>query len=173
MLATLAATPALPALAQFRVEVTGVGLTQLPIAIAPFKGEGSAPQKISAIIQADLERSGQFSLVPGQAGMTETSQPQFVDWRARAADALGRGIGRSQRRMRGLDRLQFLEQLVVLGVGQRRRVQHVIQVGVMVQLIAQLAQENETPTHPFGFGGKQRMQGDEVQGHDEIARARR
>ncbi|MEO7640365.1 MAG: Tol-Pal system protein TolB, partial [Ramlibacter sp.] len=30
---------ALPALAQFRVEVTGVGLTQLPIAIAPFRGE--------------------------------------------------------------------------------------------------------------------------------------
>ena len=26
------------ALAQFRVEVTGVGLTQLPIVVAPFKG---------------------------------------------------------------------------------------------------------------------------------------
>ncbi|MDP0964811.1 hypothetical protein Q6264_28390, partial [Klebsiella pneumoniae] len=43
LLAALASTPAIPALAQFRVEVTGVGLTQLPIAIAAFKGEGQAP----------------------------------------------------------------------------------------------------------------------------------
>ena len=51
---------ALPALAQFRVEVSGVGMTQLPIAVATFRGQDSAPQKISSIIQADLERSGQF-----------------------------------------------------------------------------------------------------------------
>jgi TolB protein len=44
-----------PALAQFRVEVTGVGLTQLPIAIAPFRGEEGLPQKVAAIVQADLE----------------------------------------------------------------------------------------------------------------------
>ena len=33
-MAALISTPALPALAQFRVEVTGVGLTQLPVASA-------------------------------------------------------------------------------------------------------------------------------------------
>jgi len=43
----------LPAYAQFRVEVTGVGLTQLPLAVAPFKGEDAAPQKVSAILLAD------------------------------------------------------------------------------------------------------------------------
>ena len=58
MLVALAGTSALPALAQFRVEVTGVGLTQLPIVIAPFRGEAQSPQKIAAIVQADLERSG-------------------------------------------------------------------------------------------------------------------
>ncbi|MDO8651686.1 MAG: Tol-Pal system protein TolB, partial [Undibacterium sp.] len=45
-----------PAFAQFRVEVSGVGLTQLPIAVAEFRGEAQAPQKIGAIVKADLER---------------------------------------------------------------------------------------------------------------------
>lgn len=58
LVVALAASPALPALAQFRVEVSGVGLTQLPIALVPFRGEDAAPQKISAIIRADLERIG-------------------------------------------------------------------------------------------------------------------
>jgi TolB protein len=53
MVALLGAA-AVPAWAQFRVEVTGVGLNQLPIAIAPFRGEAQAPQKIAAIVQADL-----------------------------------------------------------------------------------------------------------------------
>ena len=34
-----------PVLAQFRVEVTGVGLTQLPIVVAPLKGEEAAPRR--------------------------------------------------------------------------------------------------------------------------------
>ena len=96
MLATLAATPALPALAQFRVEVTGVGLTQLPIAIAQFKGEGSAPQKISAIIQADLERSGQFRGVDASGlALDETSRPDVAQWRQKGADSLATGSTRS------------------------------------------------------------------------------
>ena len=49
--------------AQFRVDISGVGATQLPIAIAPFKGEAGAPQTISAIVRADLERSGLFRSV--------------------------------------------------------------------------------------------------------------
>ena len=35
------------ALAQFRVEVSGTGLTQLPIAIAAFKGNEGMTQKIA------------------------------------------------------------------------------------------------------------------------------
>ena len=35
--------------AQFKVDVSGVGLTQVPIAIASFKGEETAPQKTSPI----------------------------------------------------------------------------------------------------------------------------
>jgi TolB protein len=84
---------AAPALAQFRVEVTGVGLTQMPIAIAPFRGQDQAPQKIAAIVQADLERSGQFRVVDGAAGanMDETSRPDLTPWRQKSADSLAVG----------------------------------------------------------------------------------
>lgn len=83
------AAPALPALAQFRVEVSGVGLTQIPIALVPFRGEGGAPQKISAIIRADLERSGQFRAVDAtNDSMDETTRPDLPGWRQRSVDAL-------------------------------------------------------------------------------------
>lgn len=79
----------LPALAQFRVEVSGVGLTQLPIAVAPFRGDDAAPQKIGAIVQADLERSGQFRQVAGvTGGLDETARPDVSLWRQRGADSL-------------------------------------------------------------------------------------
>lgn len=92
LLAALIATPSLPALAQFRVEVTGVGLTQLPIAIAPFRGEAQAPQKIAAIIQADLERSGQFRAIDAAgAALDETTRPDVALWRQKSADSLAAG----------------------------------------------------------------------------------
>src|SRR6476619_8607227 len=84
---------ALPAWAHFRVEVTGVGLTQLPIAIAPFRGEEGAPQKVAAIVQADLERSGQFRAIdPRTAGvLDETSRLDTGPWRQAGADSLAVG----------------------------------------------------------------------------------
>ena len=91
-IATLATSSALPALAQFRVEVTGVGLTQLPIAIAPFRGEAQSPQKLAAIVQADLERSGQFRGVDASGTqLDETSRPDVALWKQRQADSLVTG----------------------------------------------------------------------------------
>jgi TolB protein len=81
-----------PALAQFRVEVSGVGLTQLPIAIATFKGDDTAPQKIAAIVQADLERSGRFRAVDNSGvQLDEASRPDVGLWRQRGADSLAVG----------------------------------------------------------------------------------
>jgi len=82
----------MPALGQFRVEVSGVGLTQLPIAVAPFRGEAQAPQKAAAIVQADLERSGQFRAVDASgAQLDETTRPDVALWRQKAADSLVSG----------------------------------------------------------------------------------
>jgi TolB protein len=80
---------AVPAWAQFRVEVTGVGMTQLPVVIVPFKGEAQVVQKISSIVQADLERSGQFKgLPPGSVQLDEMSRPDWTVWRQLSAEAL-------------------------------------------------------------------------------------
>jgi len=89
LVAALVASPAFPVFAQFRVEVSGVGVTQLPIALAPFRGEDSSPQKISAIVQADLERSGQFRGVDASGqSLDENSRPDLSFWRQRTADSL-------------------------------------------------------------------------------------
>jgi len=77
-----------PALAQFRVEVSGVGLTQIPIAIANMRGEEASPQKISAIVQADLERSGQFRGNALTAPMDELARPDFSALKQKGDEAL-------------------------------------------------------------------------------------
>ncbi|AKJ28254.1 Tol-Pal system beta propeller repeat protein TolB [Caldimonas brevitalea] len=87
-----AAFAAMPALAQFRVDISGVGARQFPIAIAPFRGEAGWTQQVSAIIRADLERSGQFRGVDtGGVAVDETARPVATEWRGRGADALAAG----------------------------------------------------------------------------------
>lgn len=92
LLCLMAGMLTLPALAQFRVEVSGIGLTQLPIAIAPFRGDDTSPQKIGAIVQADLERSGQFRLIDAAgSGLDENARPDMSPWRQKGADSLAAG----------------------------------------------------------------------------------
>lgn len=79
------------ALAQFRVEISGIGSSQLPVAITRFRDEDRSGQPISAIVRADLERSGLFRSVDSSGVLDERSQPQFPDWRSRGADALVSG----------------------------------------------------------------------------------
>jgi TolB protein len=74
--------------AQFRVDVSGVGLTQVPIAFSPFRGEDNAPQRIASIVQADLERSGLFRALAAGQTLDETSRPDMSAMRQRGADAL-------------------------------------------------------------------------------------
>ena len=83
---------AAPAFSQFRVEVTGVGMTQVPLAILPFRGEAQSPQKISSIVKADLERSGLFRAIdPGAQTADETTRPDLTTWRQKGADAIVTG----------------------------------------------------------------------------------
>ena len=81
--------PVHEALAQFRVEVSGVGLTQFPFSIVGFRGNDVASQNIAAIVRADLERSGQFRFVePVVSGLDETSRPEQAAWRGKGSDSL-------------------------------------------------------------------------------------
>jgi TolB protein len=87
-----AAAAAWPAVAQFRVDISGVGATQFPIAVVAFDGEAGRTQQVSAIVRADLERSGQFRMVPTDgAVLNERANPVMTAWRTRGADALVAG----------------------------------------------------------------------------------
>lgn len=92
LLCFLLALFGLPASAQFRVEVSGVGLTQVPISISPFKGQTASTAKVSEIVQADLERSGQFRAVTVAHGvLDEVSLPDLSVFRHAGSDALVSG----------------------------------------------------------------------------------
>ncbi|MBV2234864.1 MAG: Tol-Pal system beta propeller repeat protein TolB [Sterolibacterium sp.] len=103
---------ALPVQAQLSIEITGAGANRLPVAIADFAGERLASQTLTAIVRADLERSGLFRMVdPGASALNETSQVDFSELRSRGADALvsgsvlpaAAGDGRLETRFRLLD----------------------------------------------------------------------
>lgn len=82
----------LSAQAQLSIEITGAGANRLPIAIADFAGEQMLGQALSAVVRADLERSGLFRLVAaGEQGLNEASPVSFPDFQARGADALVSG----------------------------------------------------------------------------------
>ncbi len=78
-----------PAAAQFRVEVTGVGVQQIPFAVVPFRVPAGLPHDVAAIVASDLVRSGQFrQLAAGGSGLDEASRPDLGPWRSLGADAL-------------------------------------------------------------------------------------
>ncbi len=78
-----------PAAAQLSIEITGGGANQIPIAVAPFAGEGALPQPLTDVIDADLARSGRFrTLYTGPQNLNEGSPIDFATWRGRNADAL-------------------------------------------------------------------------------------
>ncbi len=78
----------LPANAQLQIETSGVGATQISIAIAGFSNENLAPQQITDIIKADLSRSGIFKIVDTGDVISDTTPVNLADWKARGADAL-------------------------------------------------------------------------------------
>ncbi|WP_369792156.1 Tol-Pal system beta propeller repeat protein TolB [Herminiimonas sp. CN] len=74
--------------AQLQVEISGVGASQIPVAIAAFADESIAPQQISAIIKDDLTRSGMFKIIDTGSALSETAAVNLGDWKSRGADAL-------------------------------------------------------------------------------------
>lgn len=89
LIATLMTTS--PAHAQLRVDISGVGATQYPIAIADFSGDPHG-QAIGEVIRADLTRSGQFRLVNATGtSLNAESTIAYDEWRSRGADYLAYG----------------------------------------------------------------------------------
>lgn len=80
-----------PLQAALTIEIIGGGATQIPIAVVPFAAEQGLPQSITAVVSADLARSGLFKLVD-TGGINplpvEPGDIRYADWKARNADAL-------------------------------------------------------------------------------------
>ena len=98
--------------AQLSIEITGGGANQIPIGIMRFAGEEILSQRISDIVEADLQRSGRFRMLfagnvdPPPA---DVAQVNYADWKNRSADAVVIGSvarladGRFEARFRLLD----------------------------------------------------------------------
>ncbi len=78
----------LPATAQFRVEISGVGATQIPIVVGNFRDEAASGTSIGGIVRADLARSGLFRSSESPQPLDERSTVVAAEWRARGADAV-------------------------------------------------------------------------------------
>lgn len=75
--------------AQLRIEISGVGAQQIPIAVVDFTADVAPPQDIARIVRDDLASSGLFRTVDaGDARLADTSRINFPDWRSRGADAI-------------------------------------------------------------------------------------
>ena len=82
-----------PASAVIEIEITQGGDNAIPIAVVPFgwSGDGEAPEDIAAIVDADLQRSGNFSPLNREdlvATPTGGDVPRFANWRLSGADFL-------------------------------------------------------------------------------------
>lgn len=71
-----------------RIDVSGVGANQQPLALAPFGGSGTAPRTLDQTIREDLSRSGMFKLIDVGGTLTETSPLNMQALRSQGADAI-------------------------------------------------------------------------------------
>ncbi|WP_153771933.1 Tol-Pal system beta propeller repeat protein TolB [Labrenzia sp. CE80] len=98
LLTVAAALTAAPALALIEIDVTQGQIEPMPVALPSFGAEGGDPklsQDMTAVIAADLKRSGLFNpLDPAsfiQKNMNVNTTPRFGDWRTIGAQALVSG----------------------------------------------------------------------------------
>ena len=95
----------LVAQAQLRIEISGVGANQIPIAIAKFADEDGAPHSPSNIIRSDLERSGAFRLIDAPEVIADNAQKQISNWKNKGADAVV--VGRINKLANGRFELRY------------------------------------------------------------------
>ncbi len=92
----LVMSAAMPARAEVHIDITHSNPQPMPIAIPVFGGSGgTAPQDISGVVAADLERSGLFKPIDPKAFVDQDANshtpPRYNDWRVINAQALVTG----------------------------------------------------------------------------------
>lgn len=149
--AMLMGNPLVGAQTPTEIVVSGATFQPTPIAVLPFEAGSPALAQVAAdmvgVIEADLERSGLFRIIPRSAFISQQvafdSLPVFADWRAINADAMvtGRVLqatdGRLtvQFRVFDTDAQQQIEGLQLLAdPGDWRRVAHKVADGIYTKL---------------------------------------
>ena len=90
--ATIAMAVPSTAMAQLRVDISGTGATQYPIAVANFAVDDAHGRAIADVIRADLSRTGQFRMVDANnAGLNVDSPVNYGEWAGRGADFIAYG----------------------------------------------------------------------------------
>jgi TolB protein len=74
--------------AQLRVDVSGVGSTQIPLAIGQFAGDAAGAKLVAETINRNLARIGSFRLVSGLGLVNDVDSLDYATWRSRSVDAL-------------------------------------------------------------------------------------
>lgn len=77
--------------AQVRIDVSGVGASQLPISIANFATDGRVPQDVAAVVRSNLMRSGTFRVIDSGLTLSDTAQVDFNQARSSGAETLVAG----------------------------------------------------------------------------------
>lgn len=80
----------IPAHAQLKIDITGVGANQIALSIAPFQGNQGLPEDIKTVIENDLVRSGFFRAI-NTTSNTELNETTLIDpsaWKSIGVDAL-------------------------------------------------------------------------------------
>lgn len=135
------------AFAEVRINIRGGRAEPLPIAISDFMSKGNLGPQISAVIAADLRRSGLFAPIDKAAFIEKISnpdqQPRFEDWKAINAQALvtGRVTQEADGRLRAEFRLwdtfgssQMTGQQFFTQPENWRRVAHIIADAIYKQI---------------------------------------
>ncbi|MEK7840680.1 MAG: Tol-Pal system beta propeller repeat protein TolB [Pseudomonadota bacterium] len=110
VLAAVMAALVAPARAMLTIEITRGAETGIPVAVAPFTwpGPGPLPHDVSAVVAADLARSGLFNVVARdriQGIPADNRNLPFDRWRATEAEALV--IGNVQKLANGRYQVEF------------------------------------------------------------------
>ena len=77
--------------AQMRLDVSGIGATLYPVAIADFAGDDANARAVVEVIRSDLARSGSFRIIdPGSSAVAgaHSGRPDYATIRARGADTV-------------------------------------------------------------------------------------
>lgn len=84
LIIALCLSQAAPGFAALTIEVTGGTESETPVAVVPF-ASNAAPEDVSAIVNADLERSGYFRMMAQQAmpgRPTSAGEVNFREWQS-------------------------------------------------------------------------------------------